>query len=207
MLQATDILSVWFDRLPSESGTGKSRKVWFSQDAAFDHLIQTRWRSPYHQAAAGELDQWQETAEGALALILLLDQAPRHLFRGDPRAFATDAKAVSVAEGSIAQGFDQQVSIVQRWFMYLPFEHSESLEHQQRSVELFRPLQADPDTQRAYLYAVKHHDVIQRFGRFPHRNQILGRESTSEELEFLKQPGSSFSSAHFRNHPSSGAST
>ncbi len=192
MVLVADIVNFWFNRLPGESGSGKKRKVWFAKDPGFDQEIQTRFRSIYEQAAAGELVEWQETVSGTLALILLLDQFPRHLFRGQPRAFATDIFALSIAQLAITRGFDQSVPPVQRWFVYLPFMHSEDLPQQQRSVELFTTLRHDPDVATAYPYALKHRDVIERFGRFPHRNEILGRISTPEELEFLKQPGSSF---------------
>lgn len=186
------VLSFWFDRPPDEPGTGNRRKVWFVKKPAFDRQIATQFSSLYEQAAAGKLDPWQATAEGSLALCLLLDQFPRHLFRGQPQAFATDVKALAVAQRAIAEGFDQQLPPVQRVFFYLPLEHSENLAHQYQCVERFSPLQHDPDIEDFYNYAVKHLQVIERFGRFPHRNQILGRESTPEEIEFLKQPGSSF---------------
>lgn len=191
MSQPDEILSVWFDRLPGESGSGNSRKVWFSKDPDFDRSLE-RFRPVYEQAAAGDLDHWQETASGSLALILLLDQFPRNLFRGQSQAFATDAKALTTAKTAIAQGFDQVLPPVQRWFVYLPFMHSESLAEQNQSVEFFHSLQADPDVETAYAYAINHRDVIERFGRFPHRNVSLGRQTTAAEAEFLKQPGSSF---------------
>lgn len=192
MPQIEDIIRFWFDRSPHESGTGSYRKVWFSKDPAFDQEIETRFRSVYEQAAAGELDHWQETATGSLALILLLDQFPRNLFRGQPRAFATDHKALTIARHAIDQGLAQTLPPIQRWFVYLPFMHSEDLEHQNQCVELFETLRDNPEIESAYTYALKHRDVIERFGRFPHRNQFLGRGTTPEEAEFLKQPGSSF---------------
>ncbi len=168
------------------------RKVWFSKDPDFDREIEEHFRLTYEQAAAGQYDNWQETATGCLALVLLFDQFPRNMFRDTPKAFATDAKALAIAEGAIALGFDQVLPVVQRWFLYLPFEHSEHLVHQQRAVELFAPLRNNPDANGTYSYAVKHLAVIKQFGRFPHRNRILGRESTPAEIAFLKQPGSSF---------------
>lgn len=186
------VLSFWFDRPADEPGTGNRRKVWFIKKPKFDRQIATHFLDLYEQAAAGRLDHWQTTAEGSLALCLLLDQFPRHLFRGQPQAFATDAKALTIAQGAIAQGFDQQLPPIQRVFFYLPLEHSENLVHQRQCVERFSPLQYDPDIEDFYTYAIKHLQVIERFGRFPHRNQILGRQSTPEEIEFLKQPGSSF---------------
>jgi len=130
--------------------------------------------------------------DDALALILILDQFPRNLFRGQPQTFATDEKALTVANDAINQKFDQQLLSVQRAFIYLPFEHSENLADQSRSVELFTPLKDDPNTASMFDYAIAHANIIQKFGRFPHRNTILGRPSTPEELEFLTQPNSSF---------------
>ncbi|MBF2027613.1 MAG: DUF924 domain-containing protein [Oscillatoriales cyanobacterium C42_A2020_001] len=188
--QIDDILTFWFVD-PTGLAT-KNRKAWFSKDLAFDQEIRDRFLAVYEQAAAGQLDHWQETASGVLALILLLDQFPRNLFRGMPQAFATDAKAVSLAQAAIARGLDQAMPPIQRWFVYLPLMHSEDLEVQHQSVEVFRQFEHDPEVQSSYPYALKHLEVIQRFGRFPHRNAILGRKSTPEETEFLKQPGSSF---------------
>lgn len=192
MVSQTEILDFWFGRLPSETGSGQRRQVWFTKEAAFDQEIRTRFEAVYAKAAAGNLDTWQETPAGCLALILLLDQFPRNLFRSDPRAFATDGKALALTQLAIARGFDQSLPPVQRWFLYLPLMHSEDLDHQQRSVELFATLQHDPDVATAYPYAIKHRDVIQRFGRFPHRNAVLGRANTPAETAFLQQPGSSF---------------
>lgn len=186
-----DILRFWFGSLDHPDG-GTYRKVWFSKDPAFDREILTRFKETYHRAAAGDFDFWQQTAPGCLALILLLDQFPRNMFRDSPQAFATDQKALSIAQHAIRQGFDQVLPPIQRWFVYLPFMHSENLEQQQQCVELFQTLREHPAITSAYTYALKHRDVIQQFGRFPHRNAILKRESTMAESEFLKQPGSSF---------------
>lgn len=159
---------------------------------AFDQDIQTRFRLVYEQAMAGAFNSWQESAEGCLALVLLFDQFPRHMFRGTAQAFATDDRALAIAQKALAQRFDQSLPIVQRWFFYMPFEHSENLAHQRQAVELFYPLRNSPDAAGTYRYAVKHLAVIEQFGRFPHRNQSLDRESTPAEKAFLKQPGSSF---------------
>lgn len=190
MAQTDEILHFWFTE--PDGSTGKNRKVWFTKDPEFDAIVRDRFLPTYQQAAIGALDHWQESATGCLALILLLDQFPRNLFRGQPESFATDEKALAVAQGAIAQSFDQTLPLIQRWFVYMPFMHSEDLEIQQQSVELFRQFADDPETQSSYPFAIRHRDVIQRFGRFPHRNIILGRENTPEETEFLKQPGSSF---------------
>jgi uncharacterized protein (DUF924 family) len=146
----------------------------------------------YTQAQAGNLDSWKNSPQSCLALILLLDQFPRHMFRGTPQAFATDWQALSAAQYAIAQGYDRELLPVQRWFIYLPFEHSENLDHQNQSVSLFEQLSDDPDSADTIQYAIRHRKVILRFGRFPHRNAILGRVSTAQEEEFLQQPGSSF---------------
>lgn len=188
--QVDDILTFWFE---DPTGlTAKNRKVWFMKDPAFDQEIRDRFLAVYEQAATGQLDHWQETAPGVLALILLLDQFPRNLFRGMPQAFATDAKALALAQIAIARGLDQALPPIQHWFVYLPLMHSEDLEVQRQCVKVFRQFEHDPEVQSSYPYAMKHLEVIQRFGRLPHRNAILGRESTPEETEFLKQPGSSF---------------
>lgn len=191
MASITEILNFWFGAPGSETA-GKRRKEWFQKDSAFDQEIQSRFLSAYEQAAAGQLDAWQETPRGALALVLLFDQFPRNMFRGTPRAFATDPQALAVAQRTIAQGFDQQLPPVQRQFFYFPLEHSEKLEHQRQAVERFAAIKDDPETADSYPYAVRHCEIIERFGRFPHRNQILGRETTPEEAQFLTQPGSSF---------------
>ncbi|HEY9640093.1 MAG TPA: DUF924 family protein [Coleofasciculaceae cyanobacterium] len=188
------VLDFWLGVPQAEDTTyPKRRKLWFSKNPQVDQEIRDRFLSLYEQAATGKLAHWQQSPQGCLALLILLDQFSRHLFRGEARSFATDRQAVNIAKGAIAQGFDQQLQPVQRIFIYLPLEHSENLLDQQRSVELFRQLsEAAPELQDTYDFALRHQAVIQRFGRFPHRNSILGRTSTPAELEFLQQPGSSF---------------
>ncbi len=186
-----EILKFWFGD-PAGSEYGQSRPEWFKKDPEFDQTIEKQFLPVYEQAAAGRLQAWQGSLFSCLALILVLDQFPRNMFRGTPRAFATDPLALQAAQQAVAQRFDQQLLPVQRWFVYLPFEHSEDLADQQRSMELFEQLQPDPASQSAIDYARRHLEIIQRFGRFPHRNAILGRPSTPEEQEFLQQPGSSF---------------
>jgi len=190
MAHIDEVLTFWF--LDPTGQTAKNRKEWFIKSSKFDQEIRDRFLDLYEQAASGQLDHWQETAPGILALILVLDQFPRNLFRGDPRSFATDDKALTLTQMAIARGFDQALPLIQRWFVYLPLMHSEDLDIQNQSVEFFRQFELDPETQSSYPYAIKHRDVIQRFGRFPHRNAILGRENTPEETAFLQQPGSSF---------------
>jgi uncharacterized protein (DUF924 family) len=186
---AADVLLFWFG--PPEN-RGRRDKRWFDKDDAFDRECKDRFLRLYEKAAAGDLARWKETPAECLALILLLDQFPRNMFRGTPRAFASDALALDAARHAVARGFDQTLLPVERMFVYLPFEHSESLEDQTRACELTKPLTAFPETADAYRYAVLHREIIQRFGRFPHRNGIIGRPSTPAEIEFLKQPGSSF---------------
>ncbi|HEY9859114.1 MAG TPA: DUF924 family protein [Candidatus Obscuribacterales bacterium] len=191
MSRIEQILNFWFGS-PQSASYGKSRKVWFSKDPNFDRDITDRFLPDYEAAVAGNYDGWRASPDGCLALILLFDQFPRHIFRGDRRAFATDAQALATAQQAIAQDFDQALLPVQRIFIYLPFEHSENLEHQRLSVELLRQLSDDPEAADMFPYAVRHKEIIERFGRFPHRNQILGRTTTPEEAEFLKQRDSSF---------------
>lgn len=185
-MNAAEVLSFWFgDKL-------EMRKVWFVKDSDFDTEVRSRFLPLYEQAAADHLDGWIASPESCLALIIVLDQFPRNIFRGTPRSFATDPKALKIAKGAIAQHFDQRVPPVQRFFLYLPLEHSENLDDQNESVRLYEQFRDNPELKETYDYAIRHRDVIERFGRFPHRNQILDRPSTPEEIEFLKQPGSSF---------------
>ncbi|MBE9096622.1 DUF924 family protein [Tychonema sp. LEGE 07203] len=186
-----EILDFWFGRSNSPE-FGKAQKKWFEKNADFDAQVRSNFLSQYELAASGKLDYWQDSPENCLALILLLDQFPRNMFRETPKAFATDSKALTVAQHAVDNNFDRELLQVQKWFIYLPFEHSENLEHQQKSVELFRQLSGEPESESVIEYAIRHFKIIERFGRFPHRNQILGRETTPEEAEFLKQPGSRF---------------
>jgi uncharacterized protein (DUF924 family) len=177
-----EILDFWFE--PA------SRRHWFESSPDFDRLVRQRLGGPHAEAAAGRLDRWREQPDGALALCILLDQVPRNIFRGTAEAFASDARARSVARHILASGFDLAFPTDDhRMFAYLPFEHSEDIEDQLLSVELFTERTADA---RTTDYARRHCEIIRRFGRFPHRNEILGRVSTPEEVAFLKEPGSSF---------------
>jgi uncharacterized protein (DUF924 family) len=187
MSQAQAILAFWFGA-PEAADYGQRRTVWFTKDANFDHEIRTRFGSVYEQAKLGELNHWQNSPETCLALILVLDQFPRNLFRNQSAAFATDALARKVARYALKQGYDQQLLPIQRWFVYLPFEHSEDLVDQQRSVALFSQLPEDANKADGLAYSLRHYEIIQQFGRFPHRNGILGRTSTAEEAAFLQRP-------------------
>jgi uncharacterized protein (DUF924 family) len=187
--KAEEVLDFWFGR-EGEPGYGEFREAWFKKDPEFDKLVHDRFEALYEAAAACALDDWKEEARSCLALVILLDQLPRNMFRGDPRSYATDRKALEMAEYAVHQALDRELPEFQRTFLYMPFMHSEDLEHQRRSVELFRAL-GGTDTDSSY-YAVRHMEIIERFGRFPHRNEVLGRRTTPEEAEFLTQPGSSF---------------
>lgn len=181
-----EVLDFWFGA-PGSRERGRSRKAWFQKSEAFDADVRRRFLATWEQAARGELDRWQETPLASLALVVVLDQFPRNMFRGTARAFSSDSHALAAARGAIARGFDLLLSPIERWFIYMPFEHAEDLAAQRRSLALFEAL--DPADMK---YAKRHYEIIARFGRFPHRNAILGRESTAEEAEFLRQPGSSF---------------
>ena len=186
-----DVLNFWFGN-PEDADYGKPRKFWFIKSLDTDKQIKSRFETTYQAAARGELNDWRTSALSCLALIIVLDQFPRNLYRGKPQSFATDRMALEMANYALEQNYDRQLLPVQRWFIYLPLEHSENLADQKRSLQLFSSLKDDPDSESTIDYAQKHLDIIKRFGRFPHRNEILGRESTPEEIEFLKQPGSRF---------------
>ncbi len=171
-----EVLAFW-----REAGPEK----WFSKDEAFDQTCRDRFMPTYEAAARGDLNEWELTPEGALAVVLLLDQFPRNMFRGRRETYKTDPVALMVADRAIERGFDHKVEPELRRFFYLPFMHSESLRHQERSVALNEAL-GDEDSIK---WARHHHDVVARFGRFPHRNAILERETTPEEEAFLQEDG------------------
>lgn len=172
---AIEVVAFWREAGPS---------MWFAKDADFDRRFRDQFLAHHEMAARGQLAEWEKTPEGALALLILLDQFPRNAFRNTPRMYATDAMARQVADRVIAAGLDQRVAPALRLFFYLPFGHSESLADQQRSVELARGIGG-----RNLEQAIHHHDIILRFGRFPHRNAILGRQMTGEEQEYLDEGG------------------
>jgi uncharacterized protein (DUF924 family) len=172
---------------------GTNRPEWFRKDDAFDAQVRERFGALLERGLRGELSAWAATPLGALAQVVLLDQLPRNAWRGTPRAFAGDMRALAAAQAMVAAGQDQALLPVQRAFVYLPFEHAESLPLQDEALRRFRRLAAQaPEMTEGLDYAERHRVIIERFGRFPHRNAILGRPSTAEELEFLKQPGSGF---------------
>lgn len=177
-----EILHFWFEETQPAQ--------WFQKNDDFDTLIRERFLGIYRLAADGVCDLWRDEAEGCVALCVVLDQFPRNIFRGQAESFASDAKALLVARQALARGFDQTQPPARRRFLYLPFEHSEDMTDQQRAVALFQSMQADDPL--GYDYALRHQEVIERFGRFPHRNAILGRKNTPEEDEYLAQAGSGF---------------
>lgn len=188
-----DVLDFWF--LPAGSaGHGEPRAQWFRKDDAFDASIKQRFGALVEQAVAGGLRDWDELGpHGALARIVLLDQFTRNAYRGKPESFGGDALALAAAQQLVDTGDHLQLMPVQRWFAYLPFEHAEDARMQQQSVALFRALaQANPGYDEVLDYAHRHCGVIARCGRFPHRNAILGRTSTLDEIDYLAQPGSGF---------------
>ena len=185
-----EVLEFWFGA-PDSPEFGRNRKRWFEKSTEFDALVRERFQATHEAAAAGRLDGWTERPLPALALVVTLDQFPRNMFRGTPRAFATDPQALAAARGAVARGFDQTLLPVQRTFAYLPFEHAEDRDAQRESLRLFDRL-ARETASVDVTYAMLHYAIVDRFGRFPHRNAILRRESSAAELAFLAQPGSSF---------------
>jgi len=171
---------------------GKERPEWFRKDEKFDAAIRRQFGDLHARAARRELEAWRASPEPTVALVLLLDQFSRNLYRGDARAFAQDAHARECAREAIARGDDLGLLPVERQFLYLPFEHSEDAADQDRGVELMRSLEAFEETRGLTKWSERHRVIIRRFGRFPHRNAALGRTSTPEEIEFLRQPGSGF---------------
>jgi uncharacterized protein (DUF924 family) len=185
-----DILDFWFGR-PGTAGYGEERDAWFHKDTAFDASVRTRFGGAIETALAGGFTDWTDP-RGTLARVLLLDQLTRNIFRDTPRAFAGDALALSLAQDAVGRGDDGALAPVERWFLYMPFEHAESDTAQQRSVELFTRLSRETGLAGPLEWAQRHAAIIHRFGRFPHRNAIVGRVSTPEEIAFLAAPGSGF---------------
>lgn len=173
------VVDFWFSE--------ETRPYWFEKSEAFDQRIRDSYRDLWESATRGECAAWAADATGAVALVIVLDQLPRNMFRGDARSFASDALALDVSKRALNDRVDLELEPEPRQFLYMPFMHSERLEDQERACELFaQPGMPGPE------WAEKHKAIIQRFGRFPHRNDVLGRESTPEELAFLREPGSSF---------------
>ena len=197
--QALEVLDFWFGP-PDDPSHRQTRPVWFKKDPTFDAAIGRRFGPLIERAlGAGEADETLDwitrplQALPALARLIVLDQFTRNHFRDTPRAFAGDGQALNIARALVASGRDRDLSGVQRQFAYLPFEHAEDLSHQRTSVQLFQQLaQDEPALAGLVDWAQRHHDIVARFGRFPHRNALLGRASTDEELAFLQTPGSGF---------------
>ena len=180
--QISGVLDFWFDGVVE----GEMRPEWWEQSDEFDAQIRGQFGEMHKRAAAGELDDWTETAEGALALVIILDQFSRNLDRGSAAAFANDPKALSIAEMAIEKGWDQQFQEPNKVFLYLTHEHSEDIKVQRRCFDLFAK------TKMGTEYAEAHMKLIERFGRFPHRNKVLGRANTPEEEAYLAQPREGF---------------
>jgi uncharacterized protein (DUF924 family) len=188
---AGDVLDYWFGA-PGTAGHGPTRPLWFTKSADTDEEIRSRFGATVETALRGDLDGWADGgAGGALALIVVLDQFTRNVHRDSARAFAGDARALALARRLVEAGADRELPPLQRWFAYLPFEHSEDLADQRESLRLFGEL-AQEGLAEPLVWAQKHYDVVARFGRYPHRNELLGRPSTPAEIEFLRQPGSRF---------------
>ena len=199
MITPAQILEFWF---PADQD--RANALWWGKDEALDTEVRERFGSTLAAARDGALDHWAETARGRVALIIVLDQLSRNIFRGDPETYAADEQARALALAGLERGHDRELSAMQRMFFYMPLEHSESLADQERCVELMGALAnevaadpaADPALRESFAvvvdFAIRHRDIVARFGRFPHRNALLGRASTPAELEFLTQPNSSF---------------
>lgn len=188
---AKDVIDFWFsDR--DETGAFVFRKAWFEKDPAFDETIRQKFGALYRSAAARTLDGWRGAPRKALALVVVLDQFSRNMFRDNPAMYEADEYAVEVATGAIEQDHHLAFPLIQKWFFYMPLMHSENLAHQDTCVRLFRELPDSEIVARGREAAQQHRDIVARFGRFPHRNTILGRPTTEEEAAFLLEPNSSF---------------
>jgi len=199
MISQADILQFWFGKSPDDLRVIEEKaSMWWSKDRAVDEEIRYRFNESLENLTAGTLAHWQETPRGLLAMIILADQFSRNIHRNHPASFSQDPVALSLCQEGLEKKMDLQLRPIERVFFYMPLEHAESLELQRQSVELFKNLLINMPGEycrkfNSYVdFAVNHHDIIIRFGRFPHRNRILGRQSTPEEIEFLQQPGSSF---------------
>lgn len=177
-----EILHFWFEETEPQ--------LWFQKNETFDARVRDRFLTIYRLACDGLCDGWKQDAEGCLALCILLDQFPRNMFRDRPEAFATDGKALLVAKHAVAKGFDQMLPVIRRRFLYLPYEHSEDLQDQKKCLELFARIKKEDPV--GYEYALRHLQVIEQFGRFPHRNAILGRDNTPEEDAYMARPDAGF---------------
>jgi len=189
--EAREVLDFWF-AMPPAAGHGRMRGEWFRKDPAFDRLIGQRFSRLHARLEAGESAGWEDEPALLLARIIVLDQFSRNMFRDSPRAYAGDGLALACARMMVERGWDMRLPPLQRMFVYLPFEHSERMADQDHCVELMQRVVEDAQLADMPEWAEKHRVIVARFGRFPHRNAILGRPSTPDEIEFLRQPGSSF---------------
>ncbi|WP_028605449.1 DUF924 family protein [Ottowia thiooxydans] len=201
---ASDVLAFWFGTAaPTDAASLQIQSQWFTKSDAFDAQIRTRFGATIEAAVKGELDSWASEPWGWLALVIVLDQFTRNVYRGQPASFSGDSSALRWSDRGLAEGWDRTLPLMVRPFTYLPLEHSEDLARQNQSVAVFEQLVADAEsanapspvlaTLKANLdYAERHRDVIRRFGRFPHRNAFIGRASTPAEVEYLAQPGAGF---------------
>jgi len=197
--QPESVLVFWFGAPGSAAEVaGRKSRLWFGKSPANDQAVSERFAATLMAASAGQLDHWAHTPRGRLALVIVLDQFPHHIHRDRPQAFATDPQSLGLALDALAANEDRQLAPIERVFLYLPLEHAESIDMQERSVSLYEQLAREAAADERALfdgfldYARRHRDVVARFGRFPHRNAVLGRVSTADELEFLKRPGSRF---------------
>lgn len=196
--EAADVLDFWFGDFDDPENVKRRRELWFASKRAQDRDIRERFGGLHERAQGGELDAWVEQPQTALALVVLLDQFTRNLYRGTARAFTNDARALELARAGIDRGFDRSLHVVQRAFFYMPFQHSENRDDQAQSVALFEALLRDspapfkPFAEDSREYAVLHKEIIERFGRFPHRNELLGRRASEQEKRYLEQGGQRF---------------
>ncbi len=191
MTSSDEILSFWFGE-PGTTEHGTVRVVWFTRSPAFDEEIRRRFATVHDAAVDGGLEGWEREPRSTLALIIVLDQFSRNLHRDSARAFDGDSRALGLARWMVSATWDTELTPLERQFVYMPYEHSESPEMQEESLHLFGKLVQYPETHDLLRWAEGHARIIERFGRFPHRNAVLGRTSTPEEIAFLKEPGSSF---------------
>lgn len=179
-MKSLEIIEFWFEEIEP--------KQWWVKNPEFDSIVVKRFSGVYEKATRCELHSWRETAEGRLAEVIVLDQFSRNMFRDAAQAFAFDSLALVLAQEAVSHGIDKELSDKQRPFLYLPFMHSESLTIHDTALQLY----TDNGSEGELKFEIKHREIIKQFGRYPHRNEVLGRTSTSEEIEFLTQPGSSF---------------
>lgn len=196
--EAEELLEFWLGDVSDPDNVKRRGKLWFRAGEAQDRTLRERFSGLHDRAQRGELDHWAAAPRGGLALILLLDQLTRNLYRGTASAFANDARALAISRQGIARGLDGALTVVERAFWYMPFQHSEDLGVQREGVSLFKALLDDspaalvPFSKNTYQNAVLHCEIVERFGRFPHRNELLGRPATGEERQYLDGGGHRF---------------